>query len=463
MNKILYFLIASCCIFDLKAQNLAANFDYSIFNGETPYIETYISVNAATVVYSKNKDGNYQGKINITINLTDELGQTKYYDKYELLSPELEDSSKLNFYFIDQQRIAFSEGEYTLSLKIVDANTSELPYTHDEPIVFTKSKSTSFSSIQLVESYQTSDSESRLSKNGMILNPMASNVFYSEQKKIQFYTELYQQKNSFVFIYFIVSAENDKIIENLAKTKVQKPDNKTRAFIGTLPIEKLPSGSYKLVCEAKNQAGELVAQQEKFFYRINNELNPTQKNTDISGTFVDDFTKKQLEQFIDYLYPIQNNREGIIAYSLMKEQDEELMKKFFYQFWKDRYPLDPQYAWENYLLVVKKVNDEFNVGRIPGYKSDRGRVYLQYGAPNSRITNEHSTRYEKFEVWHYYKIDNQSDCRFVFGHKGTDMDLVLSNVEGETSDKEWLMRFGEFMNQSNFDFKSPMDYFTNPQ
>jgi hypothetical protein len=43
------------------------------------------------------------------------------------------------------------------------------------------------------------------------------------------------------------------------------------------------------------------------------------------------------------------------------------------------------------------------------------------------------------------------------------MDLVLSNVEGETSDKEWLMRFGEFMNQSNFDFKSPMDYFTNPQ
>ena len=106
MNKILYFLIASCCIFHLKAQNLAANFDYSIFNGEIPYVETYISVNAATVVYSKNKDGNYQGKINITINLTDKLGQTKYYDKYELLSPVLEDSSRFNFYFIDQQRIA---------------------------------------------------------------------------------------------------------------------------------------------------------------------------------------------------------------------------------------------------------------------------------------------------------------------------------------------------------------------
>ena len=45
---------------------------------------------------------------------------------------------------------------------------------------------------------------------------------------------------------------------------------------------------------------------------------------------------------------------------------------------------------------------------------------------------------EQFEVWHYYKIDNQSDCRFVFGHKGTDMDLVLSNVEGETPTKNGL-------------------------
>ena len=183
----------------------------------------------------------------------------------------------------------------------------------------------------------------------------------------------------------------------------------------------------------------------------------------ISGTFVDTYSKDQLIQYIDYVYPIQKNKEGVTANSLLKRGELQYMKKFFYQFWKDRYPLDPLYAWENYLQVVKKVNSEFDNGRIPGYKTDRGRVYLQYGPPNSRVANEHSTTYERFEVWHYYRIEMQSDCRFVFGNRGTDMHLVLSNVEGETSDQEWLMRFGESLNQPNFDSKSPMDYFINPQ
>ena len=68
-------------------------------------------------------------------------------------------------------------------------------------------------------------------------------------------------------------------------------------------------------------------------------------------------------------------------------------------------------------------------------------------------------------MWHYYKIDYQSDCRFVFSgeNRGTDMSLVLSNVDGEVTDAEWLMRFGESLNPTNFDPQSPIDYFINPQ
>ena len=175
--------------------------------------------------------------------------------------------------------------------------------------------------------------------------------------------------------------------------------------------------------------GETVATQSKFFYRITSEKN---YSIDIKGTFVDEFTLDQLKRYIDYIYPIQKNREGITAQSLLQDDDTDLMKNFFYQFWKDRYPLDPMYAWNNYLQVVEIVNEEFDNGRIPGYKTDRGRIYLQYGAPNSRVNN-FSTEYQRFEVWHYYKIDHQSNCRFVFSgeNRGTDMSLVLSNVEGK--------------------------------
>ena len=43
------------------------------------------------------------------------------------------------------------------------------------------------------------------------------------------------------------------------------------------------------------------------------------------------------------------------------------------------------------------------------------------------------------------------------------MDLVLSNVEGENTNFEWLMRFSDEMNDPHFDLNSPLDYFVNPK
>ena len=463
MNKLICFLTAACFFSQICAQQLAANFDYSNFNGATPYLETYISINASTIIFLEQENGKYQGKIDIELILTDNDGATKFFDKYELLSPEIEDSNQVDFHFIDQQRITLPEGEYTLKLNIVDANSGDEPYTHQQEISFWSAKKTVFSSIQFVESYQQNNTKSSINKNGINLNPMPSNVFYEEYNTLHFYTELYNLPEASVFSYYIASAESNQIVGNLAKSKVQKPNNETRAFIGSLSLEKLFSGSYLLVCEAKNKMGETVATQSKFFYRIKS--NGKEHNIDIKGTFVDEYSLEQLKQYIDYIYPIQKNREGITTQSLLQGNDTNLMKNFFYRFWKDRFPLDPKYSWKNYLQVVKTVNEEFDNGRIPGYKTDRGRIYLQYGAPNSRIVNNFSSEHERFEVWHYYKIDHQSDCRFVFSGKnrGTDMSLVLSNVDGEVTDTEWLMRFGESLNQPNFDLQSPIDYFINPQ
>ena len=463
MNKILCFLTAAFYFSQITAQQLAANFDYSTFNGTIPYLETYISVNASTIILSEKDNGKYQGKIGITLIITDNDGATKFFDKYELLSPEILDSNQVDFYFIDQQRIALPEGNYTLTLNILDVNSGDEPYTHQQEISFWSAKETAFSSIQFIESYQQNNTNNNINKNGLDLKPMPSNVFYEEQNTLYFYTELYNLKEASLFSYYITSSETNQIIGNLAKSKTQKPNNETRVFIGSLPLEKLFSGSYLLVCEAKNKMGKTVATQSKPFYRIKS--SGEEYNIDIKGTFVDEYTINQLKQYIDYIYPIQKNREGITAQSLLKGNNAEIMKNFFYQFWKNRYPLDPMYAWNNYLQVVEKVNEEFNNGRIPGYKTDRGRIYLQYGAPNSRVVNNFSTEYERFEVWHYYKIDHQSDCRFVFSsaNRGIDMALVLSNVEGEVTDNEWLMRFGESLNQPNFDPQSPIDYFINPQ
>ena len=116
------------------------------------------------------------------------------------------------------------------------------------------------------------------------------------------------------------------------------------------------------------------------------------------------------------------------------------MQNFFYQFWVDRNNKDPELAWNQYHQKVKSVNKEFRNLRTKGYLTDRGRVYLQYGAPNSRHKVDNASASYPYEIWHYYKLNNQSDKKFVFINSDlatNEYRLEYSNVYGEVSNAEW--------------------------
>ena len=116
------------------------------------------------------------------------------------------------------------------------------------------------------------------------------------------------------------------------------------------------------------------------------------------------------------------------------------MQKFFYNLWKNRNSLNPELAWDEYYQKVKSVNNDFKNFKIPGYLTDRGRVYLQYGAPNSIHSVENASSTYPYEIWHYYKLNNQSNKKFVFVNADfatNEYRLEYSNVNGEVSNAEW--------------------------
>ncbi|HKG16026.1 MAG TPA: GWxTD domain-containing protein, partial [Pyrinomonadaceae bacterium] len=95
--------------------------------------------------------------------------------------------------------------------------------------------------------------------------------------------------------------------------------------------------------------------------------------------------------------------------------DEE-REQFIEQFWRRRDP-DPdtevnEYLEEHYERVAYS-NQHFTSG-IPGWKSDRGRIYIMYGPPNEKETHPSGGSYERpsyegggstttypFETWFY--------------------------------------------------------------
>jgi len=79
-------------------------------------------------------------------------------------------------------------------------------------------------------------------------------------------------------------------------------------------------------------------------------------------------------------------------------------------------------------------------GKKPGWKTDRGRVYLQYGPPNTRAIRHNETNYFPFEIWHYYETnDKLHDRRFLFYSTDLtmDMELLHSDVPNEIKNHQW--------------------------
>ena len=131
------------------------------------------------------------------------------------------------------------------------------------------------------------------------------------------------------------------------------------------------------------------------------------------------------------------------------------MQQYFLNFWKTRNQNNPEGEWKQYKSAVMTADKEFGYGGIKGYETDRGRVYLKYGAPNARQKVPYEPNTYPYSVWQYYKINGLSNQKFIFYSPSMEMlgyKLLHSNVPGEYRNENWEM---ELVNKTtNF---SPTD------
>ena len=434
-----------------EAQNLKAFLYTASFNcpENEPYIETYICFDANSVQLIKDENKKYYGELDIYIEITKDV-HLIYNDHYSLKSPYFDDSTSNNLLFIDQQRIAIPNGEYLLTIKVKDTHLSDDVLVHNEEIKMDfKENKLAISDITLIEKYKKTTEKNKLSKSGYDLTPYVSNFYPPTENTLSFYFEIYNTDKHFttskryLLNTYIETFETKVSLFDFTKSKRMQVKN-IQTNLLSFPIEKLPTGNYNLVCEIKDVENNSILQKKLFFQRSSPKHDKSMNDissVDVEGTFAMQITNiDSMLLFIDYLYPISTILENTFAENQKRYNNLLLMQKFFLNFWKGRNPFSPDKEWQNYLSVVKIVNKEFGNARIDGYRTDRGRVFLQYGAPNSRHKVDNSSANLPYEIWHYYKLKTQSDCKFVFvnEHLGIqDYRLTYSNVEGEVSNQQW--------------------------
>lgn len=81
----------------------------------------------------------------------------------------------------------------------------------------------------------------------------------------------------------------------------------------------------------------------------------------LENTFADRITNADsLREYIRSLQPVSTELEMIFIKSQVETASLEVLKQFFLRFWQIRDELNPQKAWENYKLEVRKVNAAYS-------------------------------------------------------------------------------------------------------
>lgn len=422
---------------------------YSLTDG--PYIETYLQFDASSLAFSATNDNQYNATVNILMML-------KHHDniidfrKYDLKSPSISDPLENLFAFIDQQRFAVRPDTFDLEIIISNSRQPDDFINHTERIIVQFDPNLiQLSSTQLVDKFERATQIGPQTKSGVNITPYVDNFYPSSINKLIFYQEIYNTEKvlglggPFLIQCFIEVFETSKALVafNRFKRESAKPVN---IVFTEFDISQLPSGNYNLVVEIKDKNNALLCNRKTFFQRSNPKIKLSEtdfRDKNIAHTFVEKITNlDSLVYFVKALSPISSHSQRELANNLALNRNQTILQQYFMYFWEERNPLSPEAEWNKYYIELCKADAAFKTRVKRGYETDRGRVYLQYGPPNSITPSYNEPSAIPYEIWHYYTINGQRNKRFVFATRDlvtNDFDLIHSDMVGEILNQRWQL------------------------
>lgn len=467
------FCLLSLLVARAQENQMSATFNSAVFylpESQQAYIETYLSVDAWSCRFVPSGDG-YQATIDALLVVRDGA-EAVYAKRYTLHSPVIDDSNATDFNFLDVQRFSLPSGLYKLELTLRDTNSDNAAETAAQNVHIDFSpKTPAMSSIQLMANATKTTTPNILSRGGYDMEPYCSDFVPEAMKQLNFYYEIYNiqeevHSKGLVTYAFIEDATTGQRMGDASV--IQRAESSPLiAHYNSIDISQLPTGNYNLRVEVRNHKNELLLYKLLPFFRANNDAEKMESATgDISLSFAASLNdEEQLRNYLDALYPIATDSEKATVAELNRRNNLAEKQAFLYYFWIRRDELKAEQLWNEYRARIDFVDKTFAYPRTPGHRTDRGRVYLQYGPPdfirdeknfvgalhlgsgNTRMeSGTGHIYYLPYQLWRYNKLDNDDANRvFLFWDelRSNFYKLLASNAIGETWDPYWERRLSQ--------------------
>lgn len=433
----------------IQAKSLRVIVDSKQFHSpETgSYVEFYAQFLARSIHFQGDSISGFNAAISMQIIIFNE-DKIVQFDKFRI-----DKDFKHNDYVEDiygLKRFVLAPGEYAVEYEFIDLNNVKdtIQFVQELRVARTP-ESSFFSEVLPLESLIKTSASNAFVRNGFEMLPRLMTYYNVESERMITYVELYnthlyEDLPRFALRYYLRDGSNGKRMDNYTVTKVYK-SAEVVPIIVNMNIAELSSGSYELVYEFLDIDETILETRHLEFDRFNptyDDLAVDYSQTVVDPRFFEALPDDSMFFYLESLTPISSQADISQIYSIIDSKNLESAKKYFQSYWIRTNPKEPTDAWIKYKKSVVAVQKEYGTLLLPGYKSDRGRVFLQYGPPSARVQRPNEPGEYPYEIWQYYKIGNFSNRRFVFYNPvgvGNEYMLLHSDLPGELFNNRWLL------------------------
>lgn len=422
-------------------------------NGPEVYVEFPFAVNRNQFSFMPYDSVGtiYEGSIFAEVLIYDTLGN--HLDSastyFGVKAKDSNDAQRKDIRLFDKVYMMLPPGIYTGKLNILDvASKREGSFLFERFRVPSINSDTLFlSSLELAYDIKIIEdtiraSHLRLCKNGRDIIPNPMGLFSQSDTMLSIYAELYNLSydsntvNNFSVDYKIYQ-EDGALRLDFGETSIPKP-GRTSIISSSLKISDLGPGRYTLKLMATDpKAGETASSARQFIIIPESGFQPSIAVTSKSNP-LDTISLTTKSNIVRYLMTAKE-------LALFNNLNDSGKVRFIQQFFKDKDPT-PATETNEYLEDAFRrynyANENFSSlpGLNDGWRSDRGRVLLQYGQWDERDEETSPAYGSPWERWYYRSI--QGGVLFIFVDKEGfgNFKLVHSTANGEIFNSEWNQR-----------------------
>ncbi len=423
---------------DYIKADLGVSLDYSRFSIEGGvYLDIYLMIPQNFFTYVEGESGVEAKVLFQTALLQDDLVPYPP-DRWQRIyrAGSQSDVAKLG-YVPDISKFYVEAGEYILQVDIVDLNSNRRQRIR-KPVSLElfPAQELSMSDLTIASQIVKTKEENEFTKYGRDVVPNAERTFTPTASMLYFYFETYglSGTGNYQIHNQILSLNGDVVQDYPIQTK-KMPGVSAVEWSG-VNTAGLKSGIYKLEITVSDETTGQSTSGKKTFYVLRPKTEKAGADQNVTENDYAALNESQLDELYQVISIIMDKK----ARRLYSKSDAEGKRNILTAFW-DRNDPDLTTPVNEYKISfyqrVQMANRQFSTETGDGWKTDQGRILIQYGKPNNIVRHPSAMGEKPWESWDYYEIEGGVQFIFIDRTGFGVYQLVHSSARDEIQDYGW--------------------------